>query len=218
MLSKEELELRKWTVGSSDVPSVCGLSPWSTGGDVLERKLDPTKIQDSASFLLGHKLERPIAELAIEGGKIPAVALVGGWTVVKDGWMSATPDFYALRQGSETSRKRRPISEEEAILVEVKAVGWRMLGRWDWGKKVPDYVTAQVQWQMHVLGHRNARVVALLGGESVEVFEIARDDVWIAHLKKQCRAFWESHLAPGKRDKVWARVALERLRGRRKTA
>jgi len=212
MLSPAELEKRKWTVGSSDVPSIVGMSPWSSGSQVLERKLDPKKSEEKDAFKIGHKLERPVAELALELGKIEGVSLVGGYTVIANEWMSTTPDFYVLRTGSETYRKGKPIPEEQARVIEIKCVGWKQLSHWDWGKKVPEYVAVQCQWQMAVLGYSEITVVALLGGGDIEVFPVPRDDLLIKRLKKECGAFWDEHLAPGKRNKVWARVKLEQLR------
>lgn len=213
MLSTEELAIRKHTIGSSDVAAICGLSPWEKPGHVLQQKLDPQSIENHPAFKLGHKLERPVAELALEAGNLgSSVALLGGWTIVKDGWKSATPDFYALYKASTRPKKLEPVLETDAQIVEVKVVGFRQLGHWEFGKIVPDFVKAQVQWQMMILGYSRAKIVALLGGAEVKTFSVTRDNVWLNELETECRRFWEKHLAEGRRDKIWARVRLENLR------
>src|SRR5258708_4384031 len=106
MLSPEELETRKTTVGSSDVPAIVGSSPWSRRADVLRAKLDPSRIEKEPAFIVGHKLEKPVAELALELGLVEAKVLFPGWTIVdKEGFASATPDFYACRSGHMTYRR-----------------------------------------------------------------------------------------------------------------
>lgn len=214
VLTEAELRKRRGTIGSSDAPAICGISPWKTGADVLEAKLFEKKGPDARPCVVGHAVEEGIARAALLLGDLPGVTLVPGWTVTaKDGWRSATPDFYCLKSGNETYRKGRPIREEEALLVEVKLVGLGQMKHWDWGKKIPDYVQIQVQWQMSVLGHSKAAVVALVGSD-VKTFFLDRDDAAIAEAEKTCEAFWRKHLEGDKQGKS-ERVLYERLRSRR---
>lgn len=219
MLSDKELIIRKGTVGSSDVPGIVGSSPWSTRAQVLEKKLDSRRIEKESQFLIGHKLEKPVAELAIELGLIEEKVLFPGWTVRdKEGFASATPDFFALKDGNMTYQRRKPLPEAEATMLEVKVVGWRVLGHWDWGKKVAPYVVDQVLWQMMVCGHQKVKVVSLLGGSEVKVFDVERDEVRLAFLVAECRKFWVEVLHANDHADLESRVLLERLRGKMRKA
>lgn len=218
MLTARELELRTLTIGSSEVSAVCGLSPWKGPAQVLREKLLVRDFVEERPHVIGHKLERPIAELALELGDVPGCTLVPGWTVVhKDGWRSATPDFYALKTGNETYRRRKPLPKEEALVIEVKNVGVGQFDHWAWGKKVPEYVLAQVQWQFDVLGHDEAAVCAFIMGD-VKTFAVERDDKWIGELTEKCHAFWHTHLRPEARKYPAERVLYEMLKQSRRAA
>lgn len=212
MLSAEELKVRMGTVGSSDVPAIVGSSPWKTRADVLATKLGVSKVsQREPQFLIGHKLEKPIAELALEMSLIDAKVLFPGWTVVdKEGFASATPDFYAVRDGNMTYRRGRALSEKEAILTEVKVVGHRVLAHWGWGETCAPYVVDQVLWQMKVLRHSRAKVVALMAGAEVKVFDVEMDEVRLRKIEVACREFWEREIKTPSKAEPWARVALAR--------
>lgn len=218
-MTKEEMARRRKTIGSSDVPAICGLSKWKDSADVLQSKISPEAIMDDPSFILGHKLERPIAELAADmlvarGTKFHG--LLPGWTV-ELGWRSATPDFFAMYEppSSRHAAKKRVPRFDEAELIEVKNVGFRQLPSWGFGEFVPDYVRAQVQWQMLVFDYPHAYVAALLGGAEVRVYKEERDLAWIAELEKTCFAWWERHLSKPSWVQAWARVKHEQLNGRR---
>ena len=70
--------------------------------------------------------------------------------------------------------------------------GARLVDHWREG--IPDYVLAQVQWQLQVSGIRSADVTALLGGSELQILacpyfeELARD------LVEMGRAFWFDHV------------------------
>lgn len=209
-LSEKELESRKFTIGSSDVPAILGLSPFKGKAEILADKLLERKILKQIWIVLGHKLERPIAEVAVETKKLTGATLLQGWTVTKD-WKSCTPDFY-LTKFNLPYDKSRILRQDEASLLEVKNVGMHKMRDWAWGKEVPRYVQAQAQWQMSLLGYNLMYIVALMGGNDVKVFPIKREDVWLVDIEKQCRTFYDEHLAPGKRDEPELRIRLERLR------
>lgn len=208
MLTDKEHEVRRHTVGSSDVPAILGLSSFKSHVGILADKLLAKKEQKGVWLRLGQKLEKPIAEFALQEGLIPGLMLFPGWTVVDD-WRSATPDFYAMKSGNMTYRRARPFKEEDSLVVEVKNVGVGMMK--DWKNGPPDYVEAQVQWQLLVLKHQRALVVALIGGRDVKAFPVERDDAWLKITEKTCREFWEKNLHPDRRDKPHARVKLARL-------
>lgn len=201
MLSKKELELRKHTIGSSDVPAILGISPFKDQAGVLKAKLLDQGGDIGLPGILGHNLEEPIAKTALQTGAISGVTLFGGWTV-KRGWRTATPDFYLLKTGNMEYAKRRPLTEEEAELIEVKNVSTWKAEDWEWGKKCPKYVRAQCQWQMLVLKHSVVTVVALIAGYKLATFRIERNEKWIAKMDAVCSEFWQQHLSPENRDKM----------------
>lgn len=206
--------LRSTRIGSSDVPAVLGISPWKSPADVIAEKLGTRPSENKVEMGVGNKLERPIAEL-----NFPHATLHPGSTYVhEDGWRSATPDFWIPQDPEAVMLARGEIyGPKEATLVEVKNVGFGQLPRWKFGEVCPDFVRAQVQWQMAVLGHKRVRVATLLGGSFPKAWKVKRDDAWIAEITKICRVFWEENLAPDRRKNAKMREMAALFKSRRRT-
>lgn len=62
----------------------------------------------------------------------------------------------------------------------------------DWEDGIPTRVTIQTQWQLHVSGHRVAHIAALIGGQRLVSFEVARDDAVIAYLAEEADRVWQA--------------------------
>lgn len=60
-----------------------------------------------------------------------------------------------------------------------------------WDDGIPERVTVQTQWQLHVTGLSVAHVAALVGGQRLEQFTVTRDDTLIAYLADEADRVWE---------------------------
>ena len=95
-----------------------------------------------------------------------------------EAWILATPD--------------RIVATEPEKLLEIKVVGSRLVDHWREG--IPDYVLAQVQWQMQVSGIPSADIAALLGGSELRILACPYFEELAQELVEMGRAFWFEHV------------------------
>ena len=146
MLNEKQINERRYLVTASDLPIICGLSPYLTPWELWARKTGlvpntpPTLQMD-----LGSALEEPIQRVANKHwnlGIIPnALDVLVHHPIVS--WAAATPDGHI---------------DGENKINEVKLVGKGQ----DWRDGVPPYVVAQIQWQMECCQAESCIVLALV--------------------------------------------------------
>lgn len=157
-----DAHVRARGIGASDIASILGISPFADRGpwSVALRKRFPNLEE-----------EKPQTDMQAIGQAVEKalVSLVPGATHnAEPQWLDER--FYATPDGLTADS-----------VVEAKCVGRFMSHHWDGG--VPDYVRAQVQWQMLCCKRNRAIVVAFLRGE-VSRYEVERDDNFL-HLAVQ---------------------------------
>lgn len=210
--TEKEMELREFhatAIGSSEIPTIMQIGPFRRDGSPFKSWLDLWWAKDTASHKavfseipssvlydefgrsVGHIFEHSLAMLyRAQTGRV-----VRKWqeTIRHPDypWAIATPDFLA-----------GPDDLGETI-TEGKMVGFRM--RRDWNPAlcwcgVPEYVFAQVQWQMWVCRaafkrEYNAAVVALIGGPSDDRVEhIAYDPDYVEVMAEMAEWWWNRYV------------------------
>lgn len=170
----EWLAKRKEGIGSSDAPVIAGetgsvVELWAEKSGLVERSAPDDDL--AALFEWGHRLE-------------PVVA-----------------DWYADATGRALRRVNRMLvhphipwafaSLDRVVVGEKRIVEIKTTRRgWDAGEPVPGNVQAQVQHQLWVTGYDVADVAVLTGGSEPKVYQIPRDDTFIADLVFLETEFW----------------------------
>lgn len=170
----EWLALRTQGIGSSDAPVIAGergsvVELWAEKSGLVERSVPDESLAEL--FEWGHRLE-------------PVVA-----------------DWYADHTGRQLRRANRMLvhpqvswafaSLDRIVVGEKRIVEIKTTRRgWEASEPVPGHVQAQVQHQMWVTGYEVADVAVLTGGSSPKVYEIPRDDAFIADLVFLETEFW----------------------------
>lgn len=199
--SPEWLAKRREGIGSSDAPIIAGESGsvvelWAEKSGLIEREAPD---EDTARlFEWGHRLEPVVAQwYADTTGR--ALRRVNRMLVhPKIPWAFASLD-------------RVTIGEKRIVEVKTTRRGW------DAGEPVPGRVQAQVQHQLWVAGYDVADVAVLTGGSEPKVYEIPRDDAFIADLAFLETEFWgwvTSGTRPPMDGSENARRALSRMHPR----
>lgn len=83
--------------------------------------------------------------------------------------------------------------------VETKTVRQELRDQWGdprLGEEPPPYVTAQAMWGLSVTGRNLCFVHALIGLDESRVFEVERDDEFIALMRSKMASFWNHHVVP----------------------
>ena len=178
------LQIRKQGIGSSDAAAAVGLNPYKsqlelwlekTGRDTSLPKLDPQDEESPAYW--GNVLEPIVAwhYSKRSGNRVRRINAVLQHPNSELSWMLANID-------------REVIGADDVQILECKTAG--INGARLWKEGVPEYVQLQVMHQLAVTGKQAADVAVLLGGQSLEVHRIERDEQMIARLIELERKFW----------------------------
>lgn len=185
-LPREEwLAVRKSGIGSSDAAAAVGLNPYKsqlelwlekTGRDAALPKADP---QDEESPLYWGNVLEPIVAWHYSKRTKNKVRRINAVLQHPDPalpWMLANID-------------REVIGADDVQILECKTAG--INGARLWKEGVPEYVQLQVMHQLAVTGKQAADVAVLLGGQSLEIHRIERDEQLIARLIGLEQRFWQ---------------------------
>ncbi|WP_312481591.1 YqaJ viral recombinase family nuclease [Stutzerimonas nitrititolerans] len=179
------LAVRKRGIGSSDAAAAVGLNPYKsqlelwlekTGRDAKLPKADPH--DEESPMYWGNVLEPIVAWHYSKrtGNKVRRINAVLQHPNPDLPWMRANID-------------REVIGAEDVQILECKTAG--LNGARLWQEGVPEYVQLQVMHQLAVTGKQAADVAVLLGGQTLEIHRIERDEQMIARLIELERRFWQ---------------------------
>jgi putative phage-type endonuclease len=179
------LAVRKQGIGSSDAAAAAGLNPYKSqlelwlekaGRDTTLPKLDPHDEESPAYW--GNILEPIVATHYSQrsGHRVRRVNAVLQHPDPDLSWMLANID-------------REVIGADDVQILECKTAG--LNGARLWKEGVPEYVQLQVMHQLAVTGKQAADVAVLLGGQTLEIHRIERDEQMIARLIELERRFWQ---------------------------
>jgi len=178
--SEEWLAERRLGVTSTDIPAILGVSPWTSEGDVARAKAGQEVEVDEETarrFRVGRALEAVIrAEDEVEHG----IKLRRVHRFIVD------PDRPLLRTSLDFERVG------ERVIVEAKSSASR-----DWDAGLPEYVEAQVRWQMGVARYTRAHVAALRFGQTLLCFDVEHDSATFEQLVVIAEDFWRRFEAGG---------------------
>lgn len=206
-LTQAQIELRKGTLGASEIASVAGLSPWQSVHDTWLIKRGLAEHLGNVTTRMGTRVEACVREeyCADQG----AVVEDSGTVIHPEhSWMSATPD------GIVVSPKRR--------LLEIKCVTWRLVHHWGSDPDaIPAYYRAQIAWQMECTDIDEAHLAAWIGGADFRIYTVQRDRDLGRMLIDIGKRFWFDNVLAGEAPAVdgsdGARRMLEKLYPRNRT-
>ena len=202
------LMVRKQGIGSSDAGAAVGLNPYKsqlelwlekTGRDTTLPKADPH--DEESPMYWGNVLEPIVAWHYSKrtSKRVRRINAVLQHPNPELSWMLANID-------------REVIGADDVQILECKTAG--INGARLWKEGVPEYVQLQVMHQLAVTGKQAADVAVLLGGQTLEIHRIERDELMIARLIELERKFWhyvETDTPPPADGSASAEMALRAL-------
>lgn len=176
------LEWRRCGIGSSDAAAIAGMSPWKSPfalwlektGQIRER------VEESEAMRWGTLLEPVIAD---EVERRTELQIVDRQRCIEDPyepWRRATLDGIVVAP----SDRSQPLGNYEGKTTS--ALRWAF----DWSAGMPDHYQLQVQHALAVTAMPKAWVSCLIGGQTLRVFEVERDEAAIELLLSMEREFW----------------------------
>jgi putative phage-type endonuclease len=198
---------RAMYLGSSEIASVLGMSPWRTAYDVWESK-QPGYVDYSYDEAREKRLSR--------GKRFEPVILdqyqeeYGAWITGRNlRYIDADYPFMT----SEVDAEQTEESTGEVSNVEIKSVSHFAAG--DWGSsgtdEIPAYYAAQVMFSLMVSGRDRSTVVALIGSDDLRVYPISRDEELIRAIRQRAIDFWNNHVVSGIPPAIQNSVDAEKM-------
>lgn len=190
-ITATQLEVRRKSIGSSDVAALLGQNPYRTAYDLYLDKTGQLKPEPATNdaIELGILLEAPLLKYA--GQKIGLSYTSNQRRVAKDLPIAANIDAV-------TKQTTEPIEAKTAGLMSPFGAND------EWGEagtdEVPSYVILQAQTHILCMGGHNGggpdrcHVVAFLGGRGPVMFEVKKNPELIKIIIDRCVDFWENNV------------------------
>jgi len=188
----EWLALRLKTIGSSDIPIVCGLSQYKTPLQLWREKTgrDASDFNND-SMWLGTKLEPVVGELFARRNGKPVQAANAIYQHDSIEWATASPDYF---------------TDDYTSILECKARSASMAKRYADGA-ILDSDLLQLTWQMGITGLKTGYLAALCGNSPRDFYSPKVD--FNEEVFSQCMARAEEFYSCLKHDKEPAAIALD---------
>jgi len=178
------LRRRQQGIGGSDAGPIMGVSKYSGPYNVyVDKTTEPVDEPNEAMFW-GNRLEHIIVDEFINrfGINCDCVALKPELQHAEYEWMRANLDAMVIDDQIEGS-----------FVVEAKNVSFHVMD--DWGDDfVPDHIYAQCQHNMIVSALKKCYLVALMGGNKLDIYRVVYDDEYCQRLIEEEQNFWFNHV------------------------
>lgn len=181
-LSEQDFRLlRRSGVGGSDAAAIAGVSPYKTAYQVYcEKKGEIDGDPENEAMHCG-KLIEPVLVSEYER--------LTGHRVVRSVYQKSPdlPWMYANLDGLAFNGSPDPLE-----IVECKNVGHFSAAEWGepGSAQIPEIYYTQVQHYLAVMNLDKAKVIALLGGNKISMYDVPRDKEFIEYLIKIEAEFW----------------------------
>jgi len=166
-------ELRSQGVGGSEVGAILGLNPWESAYSLWAKKcgLMPDR-ESSMAMRAGTFFEKPIKEFWLAENPGWLLFETGTWASKSLPWCHANPDGILVDANGELT------------LLEIKTSRYPM-------NEVPAHYRAQVMWYLHILGIERGKLVAWVGGNEFQEFDIVYDRFEAEANEKRVTEWWD---------------------------
>jgi len=183
----EWLAERRKGIGASDIPQICGLTPWGGPRAVWNAKVLGDEAEENEAMYWGRVNEPNVAErfeLDHPEWNLSELTSSGFYARGTDPVSIATLDAVLTNHAGWNA------------VLEIKTTSaysrnWAESGTSD---GVPEYVRAQVIWQMGVCRYERAYVAVLVGGNQYREYPITWDPETWELLLHAGRTFWKEHV------------------------
>lgn len=186
---EEFLARRKSGLGGSDAAAVLGYSPWRTPLDIwLDKTGRNGEQEETESMRIGTALEQFVAERYTEDTGNPVQRFN---TMLRDGCLVGNIDRLVITDPDHAPSHMGEVRTDRILECKTSSAM-----KWD-DDIVPVYYQIQVQHYMGLAPSVKSCDVACLffgGGKSFKVFNVPRNDLFIAKMQETLKAWWEAHV------------------------
>jgi putative phage-type endonuclease len=152
-------EIRKNTIGGSDIASIAGLNPWATNVDVYLQKTGQAEVSENEKMKWGKHLE-PVVANEYGSNNSDTLRIENVFSVLQSVDLA-----FATANLDRLSILKSPTGKFENVqgngVLEVKTTSWSQA--WD-NDEIPDYYYCQLQWYLGVTGLKWGQFAVLING------------------------------------------------------
>lgn len=179
MSHEQWLQLRKKSIGGSDISAAIGLNRWKSPFQLWAEKTGrvDNAVKKNDYMYWGNVME-PILRQEFQkrtGYEVSESNYI--FSSAENSFLTANLDGYVHLENGEYA------------VLEIKTAG--SYADADWNNGVPIEYFCQVQHYMYVTGLSKAFVVVLIGGNNFKYVEVERDEDTIATMVKLASSFWQ---------------------------
>lgn len=192
MTNEEWLDIRKKSIGGSEIAAVIGMNRWKTQFAVWAEKTGriDSSVQQSESMYWGIVMESILRQ---EFSKRTGYAVKEAHYIfasIDNPFMTANIDGYV------------DLGNGEYAVLEIKTAG--NYAESDWNDGCPIEYFCQVQHYLYITGMKKAFIAVLIGGNQFKYLEINRDEDTIQTIICCAKQFWnlvQTDIPPAVTDK-----------------
>jgi putative phage-type endonuclease len=199
MLTDEQLERRQRSLGASEIAAVVGLDPRKTVVDIWATKRRG-QLLEHAPIIANDVEPEPDEPLAVAGRIDTDPRQLGNLfeDAIARAYEHRTGNLVAPSPGTvEHAAKSWATCTPDRLIVD-GGLECKLVGAWmrkDWPSDgIPEYVSLQCQWSMHVTGAEAWDVAALVDGTDLRIFRVERDEELIVDIDDMATDFWRDHV------------------------
>jgi putative phage-type endonuclease len=195
MLTQEQLDARRTTIGASDAAPILGISPFKTALQLWKEKVEGVAQFQNAAMERGNKYESEARDHFIKKTNI-FMAECPTFTHKERTWQTATPDGLSLCGN---------------YLLEIKVNNEKHDDLYQMAKReeIPEYYMSQVQHQMAVLEKETVFFdVYCPRRKKSHTVSIPRDNAYIEAMIEKEYAFWKLVMdkTPPEEEKILKKI------------
>ncbi len=177
------LELRKNSIGGTDISAICGINPYKDASDIYIEKILGKEEEENEYTIAGHLFEEVLGKRfeKATGLKVKKPSEVN--IIKRKGYFHASIDYYCEDfQG-------------ELAIVECKTTSKYFKDRDDFFEKFPHYYM-QVQWYMYIYGYRRAyfSIYSFQFAPQYHWFDVEYNENYVKMAVERAKEFWETHI------------------------
>ena len=181
MLTQKQKLIRLDKVTCSQIGNIIGCG-YGTQYEAYRAIKGLSEIKETEKMEWGNRLELEVAKKCSEVHNV--FILRNNETVIKDGWICGTPDFYVVRDGKNEG-------------LEVKTASEFMKKEWGDGDEIPLQYYLQCVGYMYLTGFEVWNLAVLIGGQTYRDYAIKRDLEREAKIITKLRQWYDTHIVKG---------------------
>ena len=188
VISAEEKEFRRGSIGASDIGAIMNISPHKNAHDIFMQKVYGTDEEDNEAIRIGNDCEPMLVTWAHE-------QIGADWTLGVDIKVAKTTEK-GYNFPHHANLDGLLVKDDRRIGIEAKTSSMYQTFGEDGSDEIPDHIIMQCQWQIWTANLEKVAVPVLTAEEGLKrkLFWVERNDTLIDQAIMHAKQFWEENV------------------------